>query len=244
MEEVEWCSSVNDNGGSADTIALSGVCSKHDCSSWSGMFQAEWPLASCTCSLCSSCFLAVRSWRRVLLSCTASSVAFSQSWRGSALASKSFICDRRFWNTHNRENYLQNNFHLLDSSAIMFKKSHVFSLFSILNWCFRTHEAYMTDFHFTKSWEKMLTCKPVSLLCRLDMRLFQSSLALFTLARTASTLSLAAILVTSSPLTTTAFSFDWPCSLSFRNSCWEKSKRGKMENDEFQSIKLLVITWP
>lgn len=71
---------------------------------------------------------------------------------------------------------------------------------------------------------KVLTCRLVSLLCRLDIMFFQSSLAVFILTRTASTLSLAATLETSSPLTTTAFSFDWPCSLSLRNSWGEKKK--------------------
>lgn len=50
-----------------------------------------------TCSLLSSCFLAERSCSRALLSWTLTSVLFSHSCRGSALASNSVIWDCRFW---------------------------------------------------------------------------------------------------------------------------------------------------
>lgn len=66
---------------------------------------------------------------------------------------------------------------------------------------------------------KGCTCKFVSLLCRLEIRFFQSSRALLVLARTPSTLSFAATLVNSSLLNSTLFTLLWPCSLSLRNSC-------------------------
>lgn len=136
----------------------------------------------CTWSLWSSSFFAVRSWSLVLLSCTASSVAFKQSWRGSALASKSFIWDTRFWN----------------------KELWLWSFVIKISPCWIYFEN--------------LTCKLVSRLWRLDIILFQSSRAVFILTRTASTLSFAATLQTSSPFNTTVFTLDWPCSLSFKNS--------------------------
>jgi len=54
-------------------------------------------LTVCTWSLESSSLLAGRSWRRALLSCTLISVLFSQSCRGSTLASKSCIWDCKTW---------------------------------------------------------------------------------------------------------------------------------------------------
>lgn len=71
---------------------------------------------------------------------------------------------------------------------------------------------------------QVLTCRLVSLLCRLAIIFFQSSLAVFIFTRTASTLSLAAILEMSSPFMTTPLTFDCPSSLSLRNS-WREKKR-------------------
>lgn len=155
-----------------------------------------------TCSLWSSCFLAVRSWSLVLLSCTDSSVAFRHSWRGSALASKSFIWDKTFWNTQD-ERKLR---------------------------CFLEKVLIHFFYNGSEQWEGMFTCRLVSLLCRLVIIFFQSSLAVFILARTASTLSLGAVLQTSSPFITTAQSCDWPWSLSLRNSWGEKKRWDDMSS--------------
>lgn len=63
------------------------------------------------------------------------------------------------------------------------------------------------------------TLSASSLIFRLFIRLFQSSLVFATLALIPSTLSLDTTTISSSPLAATALSLAWPCSLSLRNSC-------------------------
>lgn len=66
-------------------------------------------------------------------------------------------------------------------------------------------------------------CEPTlsasSRICKLFIRLFQSSLALATLALIPSTLSLDTTRISNSPLALTVLSLAWPCSLSLKNSC-------------------------
>lgn len=210
--------------------------------------------ATYTCSLCNSCFLAVRSLSRVLLSCTATSVPFSHSWRGSTLASKSFIWDWRFWNrkeTHApSDTQFKTGFSItqIDKVAKCLLSRH-----SKVQWgwiCILFYTNWIDDiFSPLKGFtcctvRQLITCRAVSLWCTLDIRVFQSSLALLILARTASTLSLAAILTTSSPLSTTAFSLEWPCSLSLRNSLgleteWPRDKMHSLKkNVQFNQMCL------
>lgn len=69
------------------------------------------------------------------------------------------------------------------------------------------------------SFKKNYTCKAVSRWCRFVISVFQSSRALLTLARTAFTRSLGAMLISRSPLAASAFSLPCPCSLSLKKSC-------------------------
>lgn len=80
------------------------------------------------------------------------------------------------------------------------------------------HEAFLTGQHQTAVLLNIQTCRPASLLWRLDMKLFQSSLATLLLARTASLVSLAATANSRSALTSTVFSLDSPVSLWLRKS--------------------------
>lgn len=71
------------------------------------------------------------------------------------------------------------------------------------------------------------TLSASSLICRLFIRLFQSSLAFATLALIPSTLSLDTTAISSSPLAPTVLSLAWPCSLSLKNSCGDTQTKTK-----------------
>lgn len=65
----------------------------------------------------------------------------------------------------------------------------------------------------------MPTLSASSRICKLFIRLFQSSLAFVTLDLIPSILSLDTTRISNSPLALTVLSLAWPCSLSLKNSC-------------------------
>lgn len=98
----------------------------------------------------------------------------------------------------------------------------------------------VNDFYKTWKWSinsevfknaKLKQLKPTlrasSLVCRLFIRLFQSSLVFATLALIPSTLSLDTTAIRSSPLAPTVLSLAWPFSLSLRNSWGEAQTKTK-----------------